>query len=296
MSFKLVYAIKMYNFFNNFYYTMSNSDNNTSYKINYVIATHAVNANRRKSYGGDNFTEYVLRYHLYVLSQNLTSESNIKQITIVKPDVPDEIGYYNISPYDKILEDKGIKIEHYSVENKGISYTQYLKCFKKYPDFDYYIIVEDDYTVNINYTNFDKILYELYNKTFSNNIGFLDSWSPLEGLHGLPHHSAITLGILSKPTVDLFLTNLHNIYLEQYNFSQEMTQRGIPIFDMNSAGYLTQILYWSTGNSRIEDYSTNNPPEAFYTPIQYYYDIVQYYKKVLDTTIEVHNTFGIHNV
>ena len=41
---------------------------------------------------------------------------------------------------------------------------------------------------------------------------------------------------------------------------------------------------------------TNNPPEAFYTPIQYYYDIVQYYKKVLDTTIEVHNTFGIHNV
>ena len=75
-----------------------------------------------------------------------------------------------------------------------------------------------------------------------------------------------------------------------------MTQRGIPIIDMNSAGYLTQILYWSTGNNRIEDYSTNNPPEAFYTPIQYYYDIVQYYKKILDTTIEVHNNFGIHNV
>lgn len=275
---------------------MSNTNGVTPFKINYVIATHALNANRRKSYGGDNYTEFVLRYHLYILSQNLTSESNIKQITIVKPDVEDTIGYYNISPYDKILEKKGIKIKHYSVENKGISYTQYIKCFKEYPDFDYYIIVEDDYTVNIKYTDFDKILYDLYNKTFTNNIGFLDSWSPLEGLHGLPHHSAITLGILSRPTVNLFLTNLNNIYLEQYDFSREMTNRNIPIVDMNRAGYLTKILYWSTGNGRIEDYSTNDATETFYTPIQYYYDTVHYYNKLLNTVTEVNNNYSIHLV
>lgn len=274
----------------------SSDTNDNSKKINYVIATHALNTIRRKNFGGDNYTEFVLRYHFYVLSQNLTSESNIKQITIVKPDVPDDIGYYNISPYDKILEEKGIKIEHYSVENKGISYTQYVKCFQQYPDFDYYIIVEDDYTVNIKYTNFDNILYNLYNTTFKNNIGFLDAWSPLEGLHGLPHHSAITLGILSKQTIDTILSNLDNIYLDQFQFSQEMTKKSIPIVDMNSAGFLTQVLYWSTGNSQIEDYSNNDATDTFYTPIQYYYDKVRYFKKCLNKHYEVNNNFGIHNV
>jgi hypothetical protein len=276
---------------------MSSSDNiNTSPKINYVIATHALNTIRRKNYGGDNYTSTVLRYHLYVLSQNLTSDSNIKQITIVKPDVEDTVGYYNISPYDKILEEKGIKVEHFTVENRGISYTQYVKCFQKYTDFDYYIIVEDDYTVNIKYTDFDKILVNLYNKTFVDNVGFLDSWSPIEGLHGLPHHSAITLGILSKQTIDLMLTNLANIYLDQFQFSQELTTRNIRIIDINSAGFLTKILYWSTGNARIEDYSNNEADDSFYTPIQYYYDNVKYYKKILNTCYEVNNNFKIHNV
>jgi hypothetical protein len=267
-------------------------------RINYVIATHALNTLRRKEMG-DTYATSVLRYHMYILSQTLTSESNITQITLVKPDVVDNVGYYNIFPYDKILEEKGIKVEHYSVENKGISYTQYLKCFKKYPDFDYYIIVEDDYTINIKYKDFDNILVDLHSKTFGDKNGFLDSWSPRGGLHGLEFHSAITLGILSKKSVDRLMENLQNIYLDQYQFSLELIHRGVPIVDMNQAGFPTRVLYWSTGNVRIEDYSENtslNLEDVFYTPIQYYYDKITHFVKSLGRCIEVDNTFGIHNV
>jgi hypothetical protein len=264
-------------------------------KINYIIATHALNTHRRKD-AGDNYAYFVLRYNLYILSQNLTSNSNIKQITIVRPNVEDNVGYYNISPYDKIIEEKGIKVEYFDVEDKGISYTQYIKSFKKYTDFDYYIIVEDDYTVNIKYTDFDKILYDLYNKTFENNIGFLDCYSPLEGLHGHPHHSAITLGILSKKTIDKVFIDNDNIYIGQLEFSHEMTKKEVPIIDMNRAGFLTKILFWGSQSLRIEDYSINHDVDVFYTPIQYYYDNMTYYIKEKNITININNTYNIHNV
>jgi hypothetical protein len=65
---------------------------------------------------------------------------------------------------------------------------------------------------------------------------------------------------------------------------------------MNRAGFLTKILYWSTGNGRVEDYSNNNTADTFYTPIQYYYDKVKYFIKQSNSIIEVNNNYNIHNV
>lgn len=271
---------------------MLNSDSKNC-SINYIIATHASNTLRRKSMG-DLYSSSVLRYHFYILSELLDSSSNIKTITIVKPKVEDNIGYYNISPYDQILESKGIKIVHYDVEDKGISYTQYLKCFLNYQDYDYYYITEDDYTINLNYKNFDKILLELYQNNFMDDIGFLNAWSPIEGLHRLPFHSAITLGILSKNSVKSIINNIENVYVDQFEFSRLIIVKNIPIKDMTQVGFKTRILYWSTGNNRIEDYSLADCENCFFTPIQYYYDHVNFFIKRKNQIISIKNQYKLH--
>jgi hypothetical protein len=277
------------------------SDSPGKPKINYIIATHAGTYIKRKK---DIYTSKVLRYHMYILSQSLTANSNIKQITIVKPDYPDTIGYYDISPYDKLLEEKGIKVENFVVSNEGISYTQYLKAFQKYTDFDYYIIMEDDWSVNINYRNFDNALLSLYKITFSDEIGFLNCWSPNNskfclggpGFWGQQFHSAITLGIFSKKTIDILLNNLVNIFVGQMEFSLIIINNSIPIIDLNQAGLSTKILFWITESNLIRDYSEEETDIIFFTPIQYYYNQIIYQNGVADEYYIVNQNFGIHDV
>ncbi len=270
-------------------------------KINYIIATHALTYKRRNA-GGDKFAVYALRYHMYILSKILTSESNITQITIVQPDVVDIAGYYNISPYNKIIEQKGITIEYFKVENKGISYTQYIKTFKQYPEFDYYIIMEDDWTVNLEYIDFDNILIDLYKKNFLDNIGFLNCWSPNSGKYcnggpgftGRAFHSSITLGILSKKTVDTFINHIPEI-IGQFEFSIYLSKYNISILDMNQCGFNTRILFWVTDGNLIKDYSETNATNTFFTPVQYYYNNVRY-ENGLNEIYIVNNNYGIHDV
>jgi hypothetical protein len=247
--------------------------------INYIIATHASINKRRES--KDPNSRYILRYHLQILDSFLTSDTLITQITIVCPDVLDETGEYYTKndAYINSLRAKGIAVVIMPVANEGISYTQYVKCFKKYNTFDYYIIMEDDWVINKKYLNFDTILVDLYQKTFTNNIGFLDYWSPLNHPF-LPFHSAITVGMLSNETIKAFLHLDHKelISLEQLHFSHVLTNAGISITDHHRAGFSTRILFWETSRGIIRDhtqdagYIQENPArEPIFLPVQCYY-------------------------
>ena len=276
----------------------------SSKKINYIIASHAQAYKYRQKM--DRYAKYALRYNIYILSKLLKAGSNIAQVTIIAPDVPDDTGYYNLSPYDTIIREKGIKFEIIPVSNEGISYTQYIKCFQKYnDDFDYHLIMEDDWTINLKYEDFDKTLLELYSRSFPTNIGFLDCWSPRSGIfcsggkgfmgHGF--HSAITLGLLSKETINTLLTNLNNIILDQLPFSLEITKRNIPICDLTFSGFPTRIIFWQTHAGVIKDYTTPATTiEPFYVPVQYYYDNVIYIHVETKRQYTIMNSFNIHDV
>ena len=249
--------------------------------INYIIATHAaISRNRERT---DAQSRYVLRYHLQILDSCLTSDTGITQITIVCPDVPDETGEYYTKNgvYIENLRSKGIAVEIFNVANEGISYTQYAKCFKKYKEFDYYIVMEDDWVINSIYPNFDTILLDLYKKTFKENIGFLDCWSPTFPRHDLPFHSAITVGMLSNETVKCFLDldNTALITLSQLEFSRILTSTGISIIDHHRAGFPTKILFWQTIYGIIKDHTQESRyiqvspvREPIFVPVQYYYN------------------------
>jgi len=268
--------------------------------INYIIATHALVYKRREQYG-DKYAKYSLRYHLQILDQILTTNSIIKQITIICPNVEDESGeYYTHNDiFINSLSNKGIVIQKMIVENIGISYTQYIKCFMKYNNFDYYLIMEDDWTINKFYMNFDKILFDLYQKTFTNNLGFLNCWSPnkgkfvgtLGGFADLQFHSTITLGLLSNNTFKVFLSQQNINIIDQPLFSEILINNNIPIIDLPQAGLNTRILFWQTLDACIKDFSEdiNSCQEPLFVPIQFYYNNFIYWNKITDSTFLVKN-------
>jgi hypothetical protein len=257
--------------------------------INYVLATHPTMSRRLAT---DKYSPYILRYHLQLLSSLLYEGCAIKQVTIVHPNAVDETNEYYTknNEYIEIIKSKGIDVIDMPVEDIGLSYTQYIKCYNKYNNFDYYYITEDDWIINHKYPNFDKILLEKYRENFKDNVGLLDCWSPNSGrfvnssgddcgFGNMGFHSAITLGLLSNKTMETISKQFDlSVYIDQYTFSRVILKNNFPIKDLITCGINTRILFWQAYLSAIQDFSDPDLKydEPFYIPIQYYYKEINY--------------------
>lgn len=75
-------------------------------------------------------------------------------------------------------------------ENVGLSYGSWSHAYDLYPDFDYYILMEDDYVFCVD--SFDSVMVDLINRF--NNCGYLCSaYELFYKKH--PPHAAISNGI-----------------------------------------------------------------------------------------------------
>jgi RimJ/RimL family protein N-acetyltransferase len=166
-------------------------------KVNYVITTWS-------GYRRSPNLKY-LKDHLLNL---LSLKHNLSQITIVKPSVDGcDMSYYDIdSIVDKFNCDVKI-LEKY--DNNGQSYGQFFYAYEKYKnEFDYYIFVEDDYMVDIDF--FDEILVNEYKD--QNVNGFLCSYS---GVHpNFPKGAcSVSNGLISS----IFLSKVYDFYPNPIN-------------------------------------------------------------------------------
>lgn len=253
--------------------------------INYVIATSADALHGRIR---DPFSLLILRYHLKILSSILKTDGLIKQVTIVRQDSKIENHlrkeYYKIEEYVEEIRKKNLKVEILDVEKLGISYTQYLLAYEKFPHFDYYMIMEDDWVINKKYKDFDHLLLGLYSKCFPSGSGFLDCWSPRSGKYvgpnggfkNYPHHSCISVGLLDNASIkkisEKAKSREERENLAQLEFSLAATDQGIEIMDLPTAGLKTQILFWRTNLNTITDYTeTKEFCNPVFVPIQFYY-------------------------
>lgn len=248
--------------------------------MNYIIATSAKTlATREKQ---DPYSKYVLQYHLKILNKLLETTTLVRQVTIgcqIARDSSNE--YYNIEKEINEIRKKGIIVVKEMLPNDGISYLQYVRCYKTYPTFDYYLIMEDDWCINTTYTSFDTFLIDLYKKAFPTNKGFLNCWSPSQGMFvgnqggfgNHPFHSAITLGLLSNQTIKECIKHLlPRRPLGQLEFSQTLLRANQSIVDLPQMGIPTQILFYLTSSGDIKDYTESETfVEPFFVPVQYYY-------------------------
>ena len=227
-------------------------------KINYVIA----------SWSGVRLSpwlyyEDVLKNHIKTFNE---IRNNIDQITIMKPQNNIQNSYYDVELNDKI--------KMIDCVNEYQSYGQWLKAIELFlNDFDYFILIEDDYVPAIDY--FDLKLIEMYQEGT-----YLCSMA--DTLNGIfSHHAAISNGIISKKTIENLIHNKnYKKWFDEHSgisfggknyqivFSQFLMENGISIVDYRKK-YKVDFLR----SGKIMDFSLPHVEsnEKIFTPIQTVY-------------------------
>ena len=235
-------------------------------KINYIIGTHSgVSKSRERN---DDETTLVLQKHMKTLCHSLKYTTYIKQVTIVIPRVKSKFysNYYDINKYVSIIKELNIDVVILNSDIPfGSSYSQYFYAYNQFPDFDHYIVMEDDWVPFPNTLNFDKLLLEEYEKV--NFEGFLSAWVTNMRLHD--KHSAISVGIISKDSFKNAFNKTTAAVLEcpismtQIEFSSFFTNN-----DYSDSGKKYMIPFWQTGRGVIYEYATHLSPNYLLVPIQ----------------------------
>lgn len=242
--------------------------------INYIIATYA-GISRRREESDKGMTPYVLQLHLDQLIKLLPSTTMIKQITITQPKV--DIGesykeYYHIQDRVRFIQEqfeipiKFIEMNNYST---GVSYSQYRMAFQEFPDFDLYMLMEDDWVPVQN--EFDALMVEEWNKQFTsyNDNGYLCLW--YASIMKYQAHAAISVGLISnKALTELAKWAKMDVQLDQYNFSLVLQQIQTKIKDFSYQGTNWRVLFWETSKGVIYDFYYNvKDKECLLAPLQF---------------------------
>ncbi len=244
--------------------------------INYIIATYdgmsgGCGYKRDKH---DNDSEMVLQKHFEVLLTCLKPNTLIKQITLIlnKDTNQSYREYYKIDKYLDEIKKLGISVILLPISSKLLfktSYSQYLYIYSKYPNFDFNILIEDDWVPSPNLDCFDRILLNEYRKY--NNKGFLSAWVP-DWFCQQPRHSAISVGIISgesmKKAYDKFsmlqLNHKNRLSLGQSQFSRLFEE----LHDYSNSGENFMIPFWETSKGLIYEYAMKLSKKYLLIPIQ----------------------------
>ena len=242
--------------------------------INYIIATYAgISRKREKSDKG--MTPYILQLHLNQLIKLLPSTTMIHQITITQPIV--DIGesykeYYDIQDKVDIIQEKfGIPVKFIEMNNyaTGVSYSQYRKAFLEFPDFDLYMLMEDDW-IPVQ-SAFDTLLVNEWNKQFKSyeDNAYLCLW--YAAIMKYKAHAAISVGLISnKALTELAKWAKMDVQLDQYNFSLVLQHIGTNIKDFSYHGNNWRVLFWETSKGVIYDFYHNvKDKECLLAPLHF---------------------------
>ena len=192
-------------------------------KINYIVASAPKKLTQAEviQHGSNIPTEIFLEEHLWQLST--VNTDSITQITIVskKPAVKN---------YPKSIAGKIQNV----VCNKDSVYSMFLEAYKKYPGFDLYIVVYDEYFPACEFI-IDK-LYSLYITNFkaASNPGYLCS----RYYNSSMPHAAHSPGLIHKKVFEKMQAktpnlskqlNLQKMFKDQINFSTKILDLGFQI-------------------------------------------------------------------
>ncbi len=242
--------------------------------INYLIATYA-GVSKKREIGDKGITPYILQIHLEKLISLLPTTTLIKQITIMRPkvvgcDVYKE--YYKIENYIEEINGRfNIPVKFVDMDNyyNGVSYSQYRHAFKEHPNFDLYMLMEDDW-IPVQ-EQFDQLLLTEWRKHFksTSDKGYLCMW--YAAIMKFMNHAAISVGLVSRSAFQELQSRCQlNVELDQYNFSLVLEHIGCIIKDFSNGGNNWRILFWESNNGVIYDFSSKiKDKECLLVPLQF---------------------------
>lgn len=243
--------------------------------LNYIIATYDAN---------------LLEYSLYIQLLNLYSvvmngqTSNLSQITIVCPPSKNNShpNYYQKDFFQNLFDKTSIKLVYmdYVGDNTNASYDQWIQGYLAYPNFDYFIFIEDDYCIHPKIHDFDSVLVNIYEEKIKNTkdgTGYLCSLACALG--GMEYHASVSNGIVNKKTMEKLGLDVlkkfyaYNITCAQIKFSYLFTDNGVDILSLDK-DFISW--FWNSSSRKLYHLSEDDPKESLFIPIQYLFS--QYFK------------------
>ena len=242
-------------------------------KLNYIIAT----------YPGTN-TEYSLEIQLQQLLTIILAEktTSLAQITVMctktKPEHTEKVYYYNKEKWNRIFERACPNIKlvfaDYIGENKHASYDQWIQGYQLFPNFDYYLFIEDDYFIHPSRLAFDKDIVDAYNSILASrdsDIGYVCTYATTTNHH---YHATISNGIVNRASLEMLGSDILEKYytcaqeykIEQVAFSDLFIKNGVPVYSFE---HVYCALFWSSLHHRLDVYSPVTIGTLMFVPLQY---------------------------
>lgn len=240
--------------------------------LNYIIATYAGTR-----------TEYALEVQLQqLLTLILIGKlSCLKQVTVmcpptIKPQHTAKKYYYDKEKWIAIYAVTSVDIvfTDYVGDNVHASYDQWIQGYLHYPDFDYYLFIEDDYFIHPSLHTFDQDLINVYNSLLqegNTDVGYACSLA--NASNGHHYHAAISNGIVNKKSMQMLGSDVLDKYyicaknypIEQVAFSDMFIENGVPVYSLDKI-YIA--LFWSSYRKRLENYSLSDADKYLFVPLQ----------------------------
>lgn len=230
--------------------------------ISYIIATYA----GKRHTSNKQLASSVLHLQITNLIEWVKQKKHkplITEIIIVCPSIKkdDEAlpNYYRFHEWSSMCSKYGITLRQlmYSGKNEHYSYDQWIQGWLVAdPSSQYYILIEDDYTLSLDNIDADTDLIECYTRLFPDGLGYLCT---MTADAGLGYHAAISNGMISRYTARIlgasaisYFYNLTTSPFAQVNFSFLFTENGIPLYDYRDTH---QAWFWNSRTDELEDYS-----------------------------------------
>lgn len=249
--------------------------------INYIIASFA---EKTRSRSNEEISEQVLSIQIDTLCQILDEKDKagisnlVKQVTIVIPPYNKANSYPKYYRKDVWLdkfakyEDVSLVFQDYNGRNNHYSYDQWIQGMLKYPQYDYHIIIEDDYCVQPGNLTFDHDLVRVYKEKFPDDIGYLCSYAN-EHPRNIGHlHPAVSNGMISAKTIQYIedpLTHYYNLRDHaQIAFGRLFTENNISLADYRES-YL--VNFWSSDKKILREFNLLEKEDHKYifVPVQH---------------------------
>lgn len=211
----------------------------------------------------------------------------ITQVTVIVPPVREcdqdrncGANYYNEAKWFKLLERVGIKLVTlpYVGTNQYASYDQWIQGYLAYPNFQWYICIEDDYLIHPDAPSnmVDQLVYfhdssavtgkGVYACTLASTMG------PM--LENLPYHSAVSNGIIGREAFAAIPNILETFYKmvdesplrdSQIAFSNMFMAHHVPVRSLHE---LFAAMFWSSSRLQLENYSSPSITTYWTIPLQ----------------------------
>lgn len=246
--------------------------------INYVIATYS------GVYRKDENKEQVLNFQLHALLRGLELKRElsiprlVKQITVVCPKPHHEEVYENYYGDTMEWQQRFAKLGvvlvfmEYDGKNEDHSYDQWIQACVAYPNFDYFLLMEDDYCIySAVETNFDQVLLDRYQARFRHGVGYLAT--QVGEAHGHERYASISNGLVSKETWDALVDPMREYMgrrlIEPYPqlcFSYMFSYNKIPIEDTSET---FNVVFWDSSTRTTKTLSKGQMGIPLLCPVQY---------------------------